>query len=118
MITTPQLIDISLLEEVSAGDNSFKKMMIEMIHAELTTEVPKMVEMLEKGDWSTIHNISHKLKTTLGYICGEDICAPNRQVESASKHQTELDIATKNIENLNHHLPLMLEELENLAASM
>ena len=117
MIST-QLIDVSLLEEVSAGDVSFKKMMLEMIITELSEEVPKMEQLLDSGDWATIHNVSHKLKTTLGYVCNEDMCARNRQVESASKHQTELDIATQNIRNLNEHLAILLEELENLAASL
>lgn len=117
MIST-QLIDVSLLEEVSAGDNSFKKMMLEMIINELSTEVPKMEMLIDTADWDTIHNLSHKLKTTLGYICGEEICGPNRQIETASKYQTELDMATQNIKFLNEQLPVLLVELENLAASL
>jgi len=117
MIST-QLIDVSLLDEVSSGDVAFKKMMLEMIIVEISEEVPKMKQLLENDDWETIHNVSHKLKTTLGYICNEDICARNRQVESASKHKTELEISTQNINNLIEHLPIMLEELENLAASL
>lgn len=117
MNSTP-LIDVSLLEEVSAGDISFKKMLLEMIIKELTTEIPRMNQLLQEENWSVIHNISHKLKTTLGYICTEAICGPNRQIELASKQGSELDDAKQNVEYLYEKLPVLTSELENLAASM
>lgn len=117
-MSSTKLIDVSLLEEVSAGDMSFKKMLLEMIMNEIATEIPKLKQLLDEKNWSLIHNISHKLKTTLGYICTEAICGPNRQIESASKQQVELDDAKENIIYLNEKLPLLSAELENLAASM
>lgn len=111
-------LDTSLLDDVSNGDDLFKKQLIEMILAEVTEAIPEMMQCVDKQDFATIHIVSHKLKTSLGYMRWTPIEDLNKYIEASSntkKHDPDLKIF---IQNLNNLLPEYIQAIENLATSL
>ncbi len=56
-------LDFSYLKEMSRGDHSFVKEMIEIFLKEVPFAIGQLEEELEKKDWKKISDIAHRIKT-------------------------------------------------------
>ena len=64
-VKTYKYINLDYMDMMSDGDDSMKKIMLEMLLEELPQEVKKMAELLEQENWGTLSSVSHKMKSTL-----------------------------------------------------
>ncbi len=111
-------LDTTLLDDVSNGDILFKKQLIEMILAEVTEAIPEMMQYIDLQDVEKIHIVSHKLKTSLGYMRWTPIEDLNKAIEASSNTKMHNPDLKSYIQNLNNLLPEYRQAIENLATSL
>jgi tRNA G26 N,N-dimethylase Trm1 len=111
-------LDVQLLDDVCNGDTDFKKMLIGMVKDEVENAVPLMLSLAESNKIAELHTISHKLKTSLGYLNNENFSTINTHIEKATtKTEQDKTIIAKVVE-LNYLLPQYIDAIENFAASI
>lgn len=95
-VKTFEFINLDYLNLMADGDNNMKKIMLEMLFEELPTEVAKMRQLQQVGDWDEIKSVAHKMKSTLAFIGNETLSAANIEIENITKDNGD----TSNVDNL------------------
>lgn len=111
-------LDTTLLDDVSNGDSDFKLLLLGMIKEELISSLPEMIFCYEKGDFTGLHTLSHKLKTTLGYAQNQNIVELNTFIEHNSKLILPDPLVYEYLVQMNKLLPGYIEGLENSASNL
>ena len=84
-VKTYNYINLDYMDMMSDGDDSMKKVMLEMLLEELPQEVMKMTDLLEQENWETLASVSHKMKSTLAFVGNDEMTSANKQVEQITK---------------------------------
>lgn len=105
-------INLDYLDMMSDGDDSMKKVMLEMLFEELPQEVSKMTELLEQENWESLGSVSHKMKSTLAFVGNDEMTSANQQVEQISKSSPSKDLLVDLVNTLVRLYPLALAELQ------
>lgn len=84
-VNTYQHINLEYLELMADGDESMKKIMLEMLLEELPVELQKMRGQLDANDWEGLKSTSHKMKSTLSYVGNEEMTVANSEIEKITK---------------------------------
>ncbi len=84
-------INLDYMEMMADGDDSMKKVMLEMLLEELPQELQKMNGLNEQGDWAELCSVSHKMKSTLAFVGNEVLTQSNKDIEAFTKERQELD---------------------------
>jgi len=111
-------INLDYLDLMSDGDTDMKKVMIEMLLEEVPTEIEKLHQSQQAGDWNQVKEVSHKLKSTLAFLGNPDMTTANEQVEEIAKKESDLQELPSLINTLQTIYPLVLEELKSTFAAM
>ena len=111
-------INLEYMDMMSDGDESMKKIMLEMLLEELPQEVQKMQELLVTQQWNDLGSVSHKLKSTLAFVGNPSMTAANRDIELMAKEQKELDRIPELVQILHNMYPKALEELKMVHAKL
>ncbi|MFK8101524.1 MAG: Hpt domain-containing protein [Saprospiraceae bacterium] len=107
-------IDLSYLNLMSDGDDSMKKVMLEMLFEELPTEINAMRALLDGANWQELGSVSHKMKSTLSFVGNESMTEANKNIEENVKAERELNAIPAHIETLENMLPQVMEELKRV----
>ncbi len=107
-------IDLSYLNLMSDGDDSMKKVMLEMLFEELPTEINAMRALLDGANWQELGSVSHKMKSTLSFVGNESMTEANKSIEENVKAESELNAIPGHIETLENMLPQVMEELKRV----
>ncbi len=95
-------INLDYLNLMADGDDSMKKIMMEMLLDELPVEIAKMKEVHRTDDLDELSSISHKMKSTLAFVGNEVLTKTNKEIEEICKTEENKEM-----------LPFLLEVLEN-----
>ena len=117
-VNTYKHINLSYLEMMSDGDDSMKKIMLEMLLEELPQEIEKMEELCQNSNWPDLSSVSHKLKSTLAFVGNEEMTNKNKKVELYAKELEHLDQIPELVASLKASYPAALEELKQVAESL
>ena len=104
-------INLEYLEMMSDGDDSMKKVMLEMLLEELPLEIKKMDSLCQEGSWDEVSSVSHKLKSTLAFVGNEEMTNANTNIEGLSKEANNVGQVPKLIETLQSLCPSTISEL-------
>jgi len=106
-------INLEYMEMMSDGDDSMKKIMLEMLITELPEELQKMTACIPSSNWEEMCSVSHKMKSTLAFVGNDSMTTANREIESMTKDgDANVSAITTNMETLNNLCPNVLEELK------
>ena len=105
-------INLDYMDMMSDGDDSMKKVMLEMLLEELPQEVAKMTDLQEQENWETLASVSHKMKSTLAFVGNDEMTTANKQVEQISKSASDKDSLTELINVLVKLYPMAIAELQ------
>ncbi len=100
-------INLSYLKNMVGGDAEMMQTMLDMLVEEIPDEMTKMVDSLTVENWEDIFQVSHKMKTTLGFVGNEDMTNINKSLEHAARHRVNLEeIPTMviKLKELSHHV--------------
>jgi HPt (histidine-containing phosphotransfer) domain-containing protein len=115
-VTVYNYIDLSYMEMMADGDDSMKKIMLDMLVEELPLEIEKLETFCTSADWQEANAVSHKLKSTLAFVGNEEMTNINKQIELATKNEDDLDAIINWVQKLNSICPKVMEELQQEAA--
>jgi HPt (histidine-containing phosphotransfer) domain-containing protein len=97
-------INLEYLENMTEGDSETMITMLEMLIFEIPDEIGKMYDCVKAKDWKELFMISHKMKTTLGFVGNEKMTLLNKQLEHNARNE-------ENIENI----PSMVDKFYQLS---
>ena len=108
---TYEYINLEYMNMMAEGDDSMKKIMLEMLLEELPVEIKKMEDLLAAEQWQELGSVSHKMKSTLAFVGNNEMTLANKDIETIAKNEAE----THQLEGLIHTLvefcPKTIEEL-------
>lgn len=107
-----QFINLDYLELMSDGDDSMKKVLLEMLIEELPDEIVKMKELQQASNWDELSSVSHKMKSTLSYVGNDSMTEANKTIEQNTKHQTSLEDVSTLMTSLETNLDRVMTELK------
>jgi HPt (histidine-containing phosphotransfer) domain-containing protein len=80
-----QFIDFSYLDSLIDGDVETKQIILSTLLEEVPEELIKMENAMQQSNWEELHQLSHKLKSTLAYVGNEAIFNANQEIMMSSK---------------------------------
>lgn len=86
-----QYIDLSYLNLMADGDREMKKTMLGMLLEEPAEEMILMQEHAAQQDWQALHQVSHKMKSTLAFVGNEEMTELNKKIETNARNTTETE---------------------------
>jgi len=108
-----QYINLEYMEMMSDGDDSMKKIMLEMLITELPEELQKMTNCIASSNWEEMCSVSHKMKSTLAFVGNDSMTTANREIESLTKSASGgMPTVSNHMTTLNDLCPGVVEELK------
>ena len=105
-------INLDYMDMMSDGDESMKKVMLEMLLEELPQEIQKMTEMLEQNNWESLGSVSHKMKSTLSFVGNDEMTNANKQIEELAKSSPSPELLKDLMSVLERLYPMVITELQ------
>lgn len=97
------IIDLSYLQEISGGDASFIKEMLELYINTTAQEANLFNDLLQRNDWEGIGHLAHKMKAPIQMLGANDLFNTIRTIENNGKNGTDL-----------HEMPALIEKVQAL----
>lgn len=107
-----QFINLDYLELMSDGDDSMKKVLLEMLIEELPDEIVKMRSLEQVANWSELSSVSHKMKSTLSYVGNDTMTMANKTIEHNTKDATDLNDVPSLMDALETNMERVMTELK------
>lgn len=102
-------INLTYLNEVSAGDNLFIKEMLDLFLNTTSIEVNEFDNYLAQGNIEAIGNLAHKMKAPIQMLGASELFDKVRTIESNCKNGVNLET----IPNLINEIKIKITELSN-----
>jgi HPt (histidine-containing phosphotransfer) domain-containing protein len=106
-----KFINLEYMDMMSDGDDSMKKIMLEMLLEELPLEIDKMEVLCQSANWKEVSSVSHKLKSTLAFVGNDEMTIANKSIESFAKNTSSIDQIPTLIQALKSLCPNAVLEL-------
>jgi len=107
-----QFINLDYLELMSDGDDSMKKVLLEMLIEELPEEITKMRALQQASNWADLGSVSHKMKSTLSYVGNDTMTSANKTIELQAKDQNSTGEIPALMDTLETNLDRVMTELK------
>jgi HPt (histidine-containing phosphotransfer) domain-containing protein len=107
-------INLDYLETMTGGDPEMMDTMLSMLLDEIPTELEKMHDALAIKDWEELFQLSHKFKTTLGFVGNEEMTNINKTLEHCSRNRIDLAEAPSLVNQLSALSKPVMAELRSL----
>ena len=117
-VKTYEFINLDYLYLMADGDDSMKKIMLEMLLEELPVEVEKMRNLLEANDWQDLMSVSHKMKSTLSYVGNDEMTNANKEIELIAKDNGDYNKLTPLVSIVETQLNRVMPELQAECAKL
>jgi len=105
-------IKLDYLELMADGDEDMKKTLLEMLIEELPPEITKMRQAVDAEDWEELSSVSHKMKSTMGFVGFEAMTAHNQELELLSKHEENPSRMKELVVLMEANLALVMPEIQ------
>jgi HPt (histidine-containing phosphotransfer) domain-containing protein len=79
---TYKYINLDYLDTISSGDDSTRRMLLEMVQTEMNSVLSQMRQAYRDGNWPEFHHIAHQLKSTLAFIGNPELTLANQSILS------------------------------------
>ena len=105
-----KIIDLSYLNEISGGDNSFIKEMLELYVNTTATESALYKDLLSNGDYEGIGHLAHKMKAPIQMLGANDLFNLMRSLEKYGKEGSNLDQMPGLIAEVEKQIEISIKE--------
>lgn len=112
MNTVQSLLDLSYLEMMADGDADMKKTMLDMLLEEMPPELEKLRAAFLAGDADQLHQVAHKMKSTLAFVGNGAMTVANEAIESIGKEGCDLQRVGAHLEVLETTAKSVIPALE------
>ncbi len=86
-----KFIDLTYLDSLIGDDAETKQVILSTLLDEVPEEIEKIKDALANSDWNELHEVSHKLKSTLAYIGNDAIFDANQNIMMAARNMENLE---------------------------
>ena len=112
------IVDLSYLESIAAGDNAFIRQMLEMFNSSTLPEIEKIEYFYSKEEWAMLGIIAHKIKTPIQMLGQPDITDMINTLEINAKNKTDIDQMGQLIGEIKERLIGLNDEINKLILTM
>lgn len=113
-----KILDLNYLNEISAGDPTFIKEMLQLFIDTTALEVNDFDPLVANQDWDMVGKLAHKIKAPIQMLGGNDLYQLVKTIETYGKEQMNTgEIAAlvgslkQKIQQLNNEILEMLPTL-------
>ena len=106
-----RLYDLSLIEEMAMGDESFMKEIAETFVSSVPPVVELMVEYCKNGEWQKMGSEAHHLKSNVDTLQIFSIKEEIRTIEANGKHGLDLDITPAIVDKVKLVLDKVIDQI-------
>jgi CheY-like chemotaxis protein/HPt (histidine-containing phosphotransfer) domain-containing protein len=107
------LYDLTMIQSVSGGDETFIKKMIQLFIATVPQNVNELVEATGQKNWEQVSKMAHKLKSTIDSMGIRSIHDQIRAVEINAKNQDQLDRLPDMVRLVESVVSVCIQQLRN-----
>jgi HPt (histidine-containing phosphotransfer) domain-containing protein len=113
-MNTPEerLYDLSLIEEMAMGDESFMKEIAETFVSSVPPVVESMVGFCKNQEWQKMGGEAHHLKSNIDTLQIASIREDIRTIEVNGKHGLDLDITPQIVDKVKGVLDEVIEQIK------
>ena len=109
-------IDLSYLTEVTGGDESVIKEMLQIISKEIPGQIELIKENIRMEDWSSVASEAHKVKPSFLYIGKPELNELAVLIEQNARKREQLDLMSGHIQKLEEGYNLISDQLQQMSA--
>jgi len=113
--TEQNLYDLSMIQNMSGGDERFLEKMIKLFIETVPQNVKELTTAVETKNWEQTAKMAHKLKSTVDSMGIKSIHSDIRLVESNAKQQTNLDQIPALVEKVESTISKCIMQLQTRA---
>jgi HPt (histidine-containing phosphotransfer) domain-containing protein len=111
-------IDLSYLQEISGGDSSFIKEMLELYVNTTAQEASLFPALLSSGDINGIGNLAHKMKAPIQMLGANQLFDTIRSLEQIGKNGQHTDEIEPLIEKVQTLVNSSIEEIHQILGTL
>ena len=111
-------IDLSYLQEISGGDSSFIKEMLELYVNTTAQEASLFPILLSNGDINGIGNLAHKMKAPIQMLGANELFDVVRTLEQIGKKGQHTDEIAPLIEKVQVLVNSSIEEIQQILGTL
>jgi CheY-like chemotaxis protein len=100
------LYDLTMIQSVSGGDDSFIKKMIRLFIQTVPQNVQELADAATTGNWEQVSKMAHKLKSTIDSMGIRSIHDVIRTIEMHAKNRDQVE-----------RIPEMVKQVESVVSS-
>jgi PAS domain S-box-containing protein len=100
MLSVNKLYDLSMVQSVSGGDESFIKKMVSLFIETVPQNLEELVKATRSENWDQVGKTAHKLKSTVDSMGIKSIKQEIRTVEANAKQKTGLEEVPSLVERI------------------
>jgi HPt (histidine-containing phosphotransfer) domain-containing protein len=112
------IIDLSYLNEISGGDNSFIKEMLELFVNTTAIEADQYASLLSEGNYEGIGHLAHKMKAPIQMLGANDLFNILRSLEKFGKEGQNLDQMPGMISDVKKQIDICIEEVKEILTTL
>jgi HPt (histidine-containing phosphotransfer) domain-containing protein len=102
-------IDLTYLENISAGDKAFVAEMLAMLKKNTIPEIHTLKQSVGQKDWEKARASAHKMKAPIEMLGVPPVSTLIMEIEQSTKEQKDLETLPSKVSTLETHLA----ELDN-----
>ena len=111
-------IDLTYLKEISGGDDSFIREMLDLFINTTAIEVNEFDHHLAVGDYMAIGQLAHKMKAPIQMIGASELFDKLREIEKIGKNGVSTDAIPDMINEVKVKIANLATEINELLATM
>jgi len=111
-------IDLTYLQEISGGDTSFIKEMLELYINTTAQEVALYKNLLQNQDYEGINHLAHKMKAPIQMLGANELFNLVRTVENNSKKGIELNFLPEQISRIEQLVTESIDEIQKILQTL
>lgn len=111
-------IDLTYLNEISGGDKTFIREMLDLFANTTADEVELFDKHLAEGNYEAIGQLAHKMKAPIQMLGASELFEQVRSLELNGKQKTNLDTIPGMINDIKVKIGNMKGEIENILQTL
>lgn len=111
-------IDLTYLKEISGGDDSFIREMLDLFLNTTAIEVNEFDHHLAVGDYEAIGQLAHKMKAPIQMLGGTELFDKLKAIEKSGKNGVSIEMIPNMINEVKVKIAKLAIEINELLASM
>jgi HPt (histidine-containing phosphotransfer) domain-containing protein len=112
------IIDLTYLKEISGGDSSFIKEMLELYINSTATEAELFSDLLAKHDYEGIGHLAHKMKAPIQMLGANELFNLIRSLEQYGKDGSNIDQMPGLINRIKEQVLLSIAEIKSILETL